>query len=211
MAGAGLFGLSEYCSLPTCHHPLHPFAMQRQIQGSWNIFQANARCKAPANHAARSRVVSKRHFLINSVSSRNNCSSVSTLRNAPSSERLKPCQHGSVAVHCVQALERPISHTKSTESGAAGSLHGPAKEVADLILPRYNQSIGKVELVVAGAGPSGLAVAERVSQAGAGCISALFIAHPHMEEVVHQWSLVVRSFKPLEVIGAWYMQATRSA
>ena len=209
MAGAGVFGLSEYCSLPTCHHPLHPFAMQRQIKSSCKIFHANTRCKAPANHAAASRVASKKHFLIHSVSSRNSCSSMRTLRIVPSSKRLKPCQHGSAAVQCVQALERPTSQTESTERGAAGSIHGPAKEVADLI-PRYNQSIGRVELIVAGAGPSGLAVAERVSQAGAERISALLFAHPHMEEVVHQWSLVVRSFKPLEVIGAWYMQATRS-
>lgn len=194
MAGAGFFGLSEYCSLPTCHHPLHPFAMQRQMKSSCKIFNANTRCKAPANHGAASRVASKKHFLIHSVSSRNTCSSMRTLRIVPSSKRLKPCQHGSVAVQCVHALERPSSQTESTERGAAGSLHGPAKEVADLILPRYNQSIGKVELVVAGAGPSGLAVAERVSQAGAVCISALFCCSSTHEDFVHQRSLVVRSF-----------------
>ena len=36
----------------------------------------------------------------------------------------------------------------------------------DLILPQFDRALGSVELIVAGAGPSGLAVAERVSQAG---------------------------------------------
>lgn len=36
-----------------------------------------------------------------------------------------------------------------------------------LELPQYDRAGGAVELVVAGAGPSGLAVADRVSQAGA--------------------------------------------
>ena len=35
-----------------------------------------------------------------------------------------------------------------------------------LVLPEFDKSTGSVDLIVAGAGPSGLAVAERVSQAG---------------------------------------------
>ena len=41
----------------------------------------------------------------------------------------------------------------------------------DLQLPQYDSASGQVELMVAGAGPSGLAVAERVSQAGSSWLS----------------------------------------
>lgn len=40
------------------------------------------------------------------------------------------------------------------------------KEVSEMFLPRYSSEQGTMELVIAGAGPSGLAVAARVSQAG---------------------------------------------
>lgn len=39
-------------------------------------------------------------------------------------------------------------------------------EVSEMHLPQYRPEQGPMELVVAGAGPSGLAVAARVSQAG---------------------------------------------
>lgn len=39
-------------------------------------------------------------------------------------------------------------------------------EVSQMHLPQYRPEQGTVELVIAGAGPSGLAVAARVSQAG---------------------------------------------
>lgn len=78
-----------------------------------------------------------------------------------------------VSIQCVQALERPPATTSdastpgtSTSRGPSTSMHGPATWMDDITLRRYDQRLGKVELVVAGAGPSGLAVAERVSKAG---------------------------------------------
>lgn len=64
----------------------------------------------------------------------------------------------------VQAIERPSPPASATQNGS--SLQDLVKGMEDVALPRYDQSVGKVELVVAGAGPSGLAVAERVSKAG---------------------------------------------
>ena len=84
---------------------------------------------------------------------------------------------GCLAVQCVQAAERPatkapapdqaLSHAPAGARGPATSLAGPPTWMTGLELPRYDRSLGAVELVVAGAGPSGLAVADRVSQAGA--------------------------------------------
>ena len=75
-----------------------------------------------------------------------------------------------VQVYCVQALERPL---KESRSAFRDEIRPPQREVPDssiktedVILPQFDRSLGSVELIVAGAGPSGLAVAERVSQAG---------------------------------------------
>ncbi len=78
-----------------------------------------------------------------------------------------------VQIHCVQALERPTKESRDASRHHALSA-GPTKrevpdssiKTEDLVLPEYDRRSGGVELVVAGAGPSGLAVAERVSQAG---------------------------------------------
>ena len=80
-----------------------------------------------------------------------------------------------LAVQCVQAAERPAAEAPAPNQasshaparGPATSLAGPPTWMTGLELPRYDRSLGAVELVVAGAGPSGLAVADRVSQAGA--------------------------------------------
>ena len=77
---------------------------------------------------------------------------------------------GGVQVHCVQALERP---SKESRPVSRDDIRPPQREIPDssirtedLILPQFDRALGSVELIVAGAGPSGLAVAERVSQAG---------------------------------------------
>ena len=57
-------------------------------------------------------------------------------------------------------LESAEASTPST------SYSGPEPTHADSSLPHYDPASGQVDLVVAGAGPSGLAVAERVSRAG---------------------------------------------
>ena len=81
-----------------------------------------------------------------------------------------------VQVHCVQALERPTQESKGATSPHSPSAKPQQREVPassirteDLVLPEYDRRTGDVELIVAGAGPSGLAVAERVSQAGISC------------------------------------------
>ena len=77
---------------------------------------------------------------------------------------------GGVQVQCVQALERP---SKESRAVSRDDIRPPQREIPDssiktedLILPQFDRALGSVELIVAGAGPSGLAVAERVSQAG---------------------------------------------
>jgi hypothetical protein len=96
----------------------------------------------------------------------------------PATEAATPrrCRRGAgrVAVQCVQAVERPASAAPGAldwpstgPRGLATSLEGPPTWMTGLELPRYDRAAGSVELVVAGAGPSGLAVADRVSQAGA--------------------------------------------
>ena len=95
---------------------------------------------------------------------------------------------GRLAVQCVQAAERPaaeapapnqaLSHAPATARGPATSLAGPPTWMMGLELPRYDRSLGSVELVVAGAGPSGLAVADRVSQAGALSSAPLKLGKP---------------------------------
>lgn len=78
-----------------------------------------------------------------------------------------------VQVQCVQALERPKTQSRGAPRNDAASA-GPVRREApdssirteDLVLPEFDKSTGSVDLIVAGAGPSGLAVAERVSQAG---------------------------------------------
>ena len=76
-------------------------------------------------------------------------------------------------IHCVQALERPTQETGGATRPVVRSARPQQREVPDssirtedLVLPEYDRRTGDVELIVAGAGPSGLAVAERVSQAG---------------------------------------------
>lgn len=93
--------------------------------------------------------------------------SMSSSHNA--THRSRSC----VSVQCVQALERPPPSTTGPSTsgspasrGPSTSLHGPATWMDDIELPKHDERRGKVELVVAGAGPSGLAVAERVSKAG---------------------------------------------
>ena len=54
----------------------------------------------------------------------------------------------------------------STGRGPATPTAGPSTWMTETELPLYDPSVGTVELVIAGAGPSGLAVADRVSQAG---------------------------------------------
>ena len=78
-----------------------------------------------------------------------------------------------IQVQCVQALERPTQESKGATSLHIPSAKPQQREVPDssirtedLVLPEYDRRTGDVELIVAGAGPSGLAVAERVSQAG---------------------------------------------
>jgi hypothetical protein len=82
-------------------------------------------------------------------------------------------RQSSLAVECVQALERqatteskPAKTILSANRGPSTSMQGPATWMSDVELPKYQQSLGKVELIVAGAGPSGLVVADRVSRAG---------------------------------------------
>ncbi|CAL5227513.1 g10498 [Coccomyxa viridis] len=76
-------------------------------------------------------------------------------------------------VQCVQALERPTQESRGEARQTAASARSQQREVPDssiktedLVLPEFDRRTGEVELIVAGAGPSGLAVAERVSQAG---------------------------------------------
>ncbi len=66
----------------------------------------------------------------------------------------------------MQAIEHPSAPAASREVGTPRAQQSIEANVADWVLPDYDQSTGMVELVIAGAGPSGLAVAERVSQAG---------------------------------------------
>ena len=90
----------------------------------------------------------------------------------------RPCRSSKgrsrgVQIHCVQALERPTQESRGASRHDVLSA-GPTKrevpdssiKTEDLVLPEYDRRSGDVELIVAGAGPSGLAVAERVSQAG---------------------------------------------
>ena len=79
-----------------------------------------------------------------------------------------------IQVQCVQALERPTKETRGASRSSASAAGPKQREVPDssirtedLVLPKFDRRVGSVELIVAGAGPSGLAVAERVSQAGA--------------------------------------------
>ena len=76
-------------------------------------------------------------------------------------------------VQCVQALERPTQESRGEARHTVASARPQQREVPDssiktedLVLPEFDRRTGDVELIVAGAGPSGLAVAERVSQAG---------------------------------------------
>ena len=97
---------------------------------------------------------------------------------------------GRLAVACVQAAERPaaeapapnqaLSHAPAAARGPATSLAGPPTWMTGLELPRYDRSLGAVELVVAGAGPSGLAVADRVSQAGARSSASFRLGEPRV-------------------------------
>ena len=66
--------------------------------------------------------------------------------------------------HLVEAVAAPTSSRESR--GPSTSLQGPPTWTTELDLPTYEPSKGQVELIVAGAGPSGLAVAERVSNSG---------------------------------------------
>ncbi len=158
--------MSANCSLPFCHYK-HSLGMQREIRNISNMFQANTRCSRPLLHASASKTASNQQSITFCFSSRNGCLSLDLVHRSSKCRRIQPCRHSSVAVQCVQALERSSPQTSPAESSAPESSQGAASVIAEMILPRYYQSIGKVELVVAGAGPSGLAVAERVSQAGA--------------------------------------------
>ena len=65
-----------------------------------------------------------------------------------------------------------VAQATETLAGRDGTAQPAASEPAppswmtETELPQYDPSIGRIELVIAGAGPSGLAVADRVSQAG---------------------------------------------
>ena len=77
------------------------------------------------------------------------------------------CGHNTVHTrhsHLVEAVAAPTSSRESR--GPSTSLQGPPTWTTELDLPTYEPSKGQVELIVAGAGPSGLAVAERVSNSG---------------------------------------------
>ncbi len=85
-------------------------------------------------------------------------------------------------VQCLQALERPTQESRGEARHTVASARPQQREVPDssiktedLVLPEYDRRTGDVELIVAGAGPSGLAVAERVSQAGDRLLAVLKI------------------------------------
>jgi ribulose 1,5-bisphosphate synthetase/thiazole synthase len=75
-------------------------------------------------------------------------------------------------MHSVQSLDSGVLATEDVrrngEFPAIQRESGESilKEVSEMYLPRYSPEQGTMELVIAGAGPSGLAVAARVSQAG---------------------------------------------
>ena len=75
-------------------------------------------------------------------------------------------QRRSTVAQSIQAPERADATGTAGPSGPSTSVNGPATWMTDVRLPQYSTAMGKVELVIAGAGPSGLAVADRVSQAG---------------------------------------------
>lgn len=82
------------------------------------------------------------------------------------SHKLGQTQHWGLQVRAVQAAERPAPPAK--DRGPATSLAGPPTWMTEIKLPEYDPKAGTIELVIAGAGPSGLAVADKVSQSGAG-------------------------------------------
>lgn len=84
----------------------------------------------------------------------------------------RPCR----AVQCsVAQAEKQQGDRAPSRTGSAAKGQG-TKQAADIKLPQYQPDSGTVELLVAGAGPSGLAVAERVSQAGDASMVAQHVA-----------------------------------
>lgn len=118
----------------------------------------------------------------------------SPMDRVQSSEQLKASRQSSrsrgsgLQVQCVQALERPTTQSRGAPRNHAASAGPVRREVPDssirtedLVLPKFDKSTGSVELIIAGAGPSGLAVAERVSQAGSALcrnlVEGLYTSH----------------------------------
>ena len=102
----------------------------------------------------------------------------------------------------------------SAEASAPADSHSDVDDQEGISLPQYDPSSGQVDLVVAGAGPSGLAVAERVSRAG----ELRMLARMHRDQLdgrLHQcWNRCFAGFrvcvvdpKPLAVwpnnYGVW--------
>ena len=91
-----------------------------------------------------------------------------------STRRCRMAPRGSPVAQSTQAPERVDATATASPSDRSLSardvnisLNGSSTtRSADERLPLYSPAMGKVELVIAGAGPSGLAVADRVSQAG---------------------------------------------
>lgn len=134
----------------------------------WASRQASASCSCSGRAAASSELLPARRA----------CFALTPLQAAhPPWHSARRHSTGRLAAQCVQATERPatetpapnqaLSHAPAAARGPATSLAGPPTWMTGVELPHYDRSLGAVELVVAGAGPSGLAVADRVSQAGA--------------------------------------------
>lgn len=163
MADASILGLAEHCR-PLCNH-------QRSYKGHQTFLGARLQNRAVRSICRRASVWTAVHHLASQQVSGladSLCQSDylcgKFLQNIESWRRKWHGHRGSVVVQSVQAIERPSPPASATQNGS--SLQDLVKGMEDVALPRYDQSVGKVELVVAGAGPSGLAVAERVSKAG---------------------------------------------
>lgn len=161
MANASISGLSERVSVPTCdHRRLIVKKLQSLskyiINPSASACRRSTLCTNTLQDARQWNQLWKRTITLSNTITKNSFHCI----------KLQQWQRGSVTVQCLQAIERPSAPAASRENGTHRAQQSTEANVADWVLPDYDQSTGMVELVIAGAGPSGLAVAERVSQAG---------------------------------------------
>lgn len=161
MADASITGLSEHFTVSACHHRRLTVTNIRilrkcMLDPKGSASRRSAVCTNALQDACQLSELLKVSSTVSKRFTQNNFQC----------RQLQQCHRGSIAVQCVQAIERPSTPAASRESNTPRPQQITEASVAEWVLPEYDQSTGMVELVIAGAGPSGLAVAERVSQAG---------------------------------------------